>query len=233
MSGGCRFFVVYPLVRYAYRPGGLWLCRTCFAGVYIIGERHFIPQMKGIIFMRDTDAKLLAAAKLERAEGQSNAFEQILLRYEKLIHHIARRYFTNREDVLDAGQDAVIRIYKGLANVVIEEDGNLKAWICTVTANTCLDIVRKRRITTEELTDDRISASPTLPSAEESAVTNERVREILAAIAKLPDDHRMVLILRDMQGLSYEELAEALGLTLGTVKSRLSRARMALKRLLD
>ena len=183
--------------------------------------------------MRNTDAYLLAAAKRERGKGRDAAFEQILLRYEKLIHHIARRYFNNQEDVMDASQDAVIRIYKGLPNVVIEEDGSLKAWICTVTANTCLDIVRKRRVSTEELTDDIISTSPALPSAEESAMTNQRVRDILDAIAKLPDDHRMVLILRDMQGLTYEELAESLGLTLGTVKSRLSRARSALKKMLD
>jgi len=183
--------------------------------------------------MRETDANLLAAAKLERVEGYSDAFEQILLRYEKLIHHIARRYFNNQEDALDASQDAIIRIYKGLPNVILRENGNLKAWICTVTANTCLDIVRKRRVATEELTDTNISVSPTLPSAEESAMTNERVREILVAIAKLPEDHRIVLILRDMQGLTYDELSESLGLTLGTVKSRLSRARSALKKLLD
>jgi len=182
--------------------------------------------------MRETDASLLAAAKLERVEGYCDAFEQILLRYEKLIHHIARRYLNNHEDALDASQDAIIRIYKGLPNVIIRDDGTLKAWICTVTANTCLDIVRKKRIVADELTDDIISRSPTLPSAEESAIANERAREILTAIAKLPDDHRMVLILRDMQGLSYDELADALNLTLGTVKSRLSRARTALKRLL-
>ncbi|MCL2360829.1 MAG: RNA polymerase sigma factor [Defluviitaleaceae bacterium] len=182
--------------------------------------------------MRETDANLLAAAKQERSEGNSDAFEQILLRYEKLILHIARRYLNNPEDALDASQDAIIRIYRGLPNVIIPEDGSLKAWICTVTANTCLDIVRKRRIVADELTDDVISASPTLPSAEESAIANERAREILNAITKLPDDHRMVLILRDMQGLSYEELAEALDLTLGTVKSRLSRARSALKKML-
>ena len=183
--------------------------------------------------MHETDANLLTAAKIERAEGYSDAFEQILLRYEKLIHHIARRYFNNIDDTLDASQEAVIRIYKGLPNVIIREDGTLKAWICTVTANTCLDIVRKKRVQTEELTDDNMYSSPTLPSAEESAVTNERVREILAAIEKLPDDHRMILILRDMQGLTYEELAEVLNITLGTVKSRLSRARAALKSMLE
>jgi len=182
--------------------------------------------------MHETDANLLAAAKNEREKGRSDAFEQILLRYEKLIHHIARRYLSNSEDALDASQDAIIRVYKGLPNVVINEDGNLKAWICTVTANTCLDIVRKRRIIADELTDDIIAASPTLPSAEESAIANERANEMLTAIKSLPDDHRMVLILRDMQGLSYEELADALDLTLGTVKSRLNRARSALKKML-
>jgi len=182
--------------------------------------------------MRETDANLLAAAKLERIEGYSDAFEQILLRYEKLILHIARRYLNNQEDALDASQDAIIRIYKGLPNVILREGGNLKAWICTVTANTCLDIVRKRRVVAEELTEESAITSPNLPSAEDSAITNERVKEILEAIAKLPDDHRMVLILRDMQGLSYEELADALSLTLGTVKSRLSRARAALKKML-
>jgi len=185
------------------------------------------------IYMHETDANLLAAAKIERIEGYSDAFEQILLRYEKLIHHIARRYLKNTEDALDASQDAIIRIYKGLPNVSISEDGSLKAWICTVTANTCLDIVRKRRIVTDELTDDVISISPALPSAEESAIANERAREILEGITKLPDDHRMVLILRDMQGLSYDELAKSLNLTLGTVKSRLNRARTALKKILD
>ena len=183
--------------------------------------------------MHESDANLLTAAKIERAEGFSDAFEQILLRYEKLIHHITRRYFTNTEDALDASQEAIIRIYKGLPNVIIREDGSLKAWICTVTANTCLDAVRKKRVTTEELTDDNAYTSPTLPSAEESAMTNERVREILAAIAKLPDDHRMILILRDMQGLTYDELTEVLGISLGTVKSRLSRARAALKGMLE
>ena len=183
--------------------------------------------------MHETDANLLAAAKLERVEGHSDAFEQILLRYEKLIHHIARRYLVNPEDALDASQDAIIRVYKGLPNVIIREDGTLKAWICTVTANTCLDAVRKRRIVADELTDESLSKFPTLPSAEESAMANERAREIIAAIAKLPDDHRMVLILRDIQGLSYDELAAVLDISLGTVKSRLSRARSALKKMLD
>ena len=176
------------------------------------------------------DARLLAAAKLEISKGRSDAFEQILLKYEKLIYYIARRYFNNSDDAMDAGQDAAIKIYNGLPRVTIPEEGSLKAWICTVTARTCLDSLRKRRPQTTELTEEIVPS--TLPSAEETAAANERVQEILQAIKKLPDDQRMVLILRDMQGLSYDEIADALKINSGTVKSRLSRARAGLKKIL-
>ncbi|MCL2218068.1 MAG: sigma-70 family RNA polymerase sigma factor [Defluviitaleaceae bacterium] len=189
--------------------------------------------------MRETlqidDVKLLAAAQHELGAGNqhadSPAFEEIIRRYERLIYHVAYRYFNNSEDALDAAQDATIKIYNGLSRVVLPENGSLKAWICTVTARTCLDALRKRRPQTTELTETTPTAP--LPSAEESAEANERVQEVLAAIKKLPDDHRMVLILRDMQGLSYEELADALKITVGTVKSRLSRARAGVRKALN
>ena len=177
-----------------------------------------------------TDIELLAATKLEIPQGDDTAFEQILYRYERLIHHIARRYFPNAEDAFDACQEVAIKIYNGLLNVELPDEGNLKAWVCTVTARVCLDGVRKRRVATTEL-DETIKTSTT-PSAEESAFANERVREITQAINKLPNDHRIILILRDMQGLSYDELANALGITIGTIKSRLSRARLGLKKLI-
>ena len=179
-----------------------------------------------------SDAKLLAAAQEEiRLDKGDSAFEEILHKYERLIYHVARRYFSNTEDATDASQEAAIKIYNGLPRVTIAEDGSLKAWICTVTARTCLDALRKIRPQTTELTDEIAPGS--FPSAEESAVANERVQEILAAMNNLPNEHRMVLILRDMQGLSYDELAEALNITAGTVKSRLSRARAGLKKMLD
>jgi len=183
--------------------------------------------------MNPTDAQLLATAKLERTATPplETAFELILLRYEKLIHYIARRYFTSREDALDASQEAALKIYKGLPKVVIPEEGSLKPWICTVVARTCLDEIRKNRIATEELNEDIVRS--TLPSAEDIVTANERVQEILAAIKCLPEEYRMVIILRDMQGLSYEEVAQALELNIGTVKSRLARARNRLKKLVD
>lgn len=182
--------------------------------------------------MTQTDAQLLANAKAESMEipPASRAFEAVLLRYEKLIHYIARRYFSSYEDVLDASQDAALKIYNGLPKVELPEGGNLKAWVCTVVARTCLDIVRKQKITTTELNDEVLKSS--LPSAEDTVTASERANEILEAIKKLPEDYRMVIIMRDMQGLSYDEVAVALDINIGTVKSRLSRARAKLKGLI-
>ena len=183
--------------------------------------------------MAPTDAQLLAAAKLESSKTPplTGAFESILLRYEKLIHYIARRYFSSYDDALDASQDAALKIYNGLTRVTIPEDGSLKPWICTIIARTCLDAIRRNRLTTTELSEETIKS--TLPSAEETVTANERVNEILSAIKQLPEEYRMVIILRDMQGLSYEEIANTLGLNIGTIKSRLSRARTKLKDIID
>lgn len=183
-----------------------------------------------------TDAQLLAAAKLEKTmiPPSTDAFEQILLKYEKLIYYIARKYFTSNDDALDATQDASLKIYNGLGMVTIPEDGSLKSWICTVIARTCIDALRKNRIIPFDITEDAIAnALPTMPSAEEGAMAKNRTEEIQNAISTLPNDGKMVIILRDIQGLSYEEVAKALNINVGTVKSRLSRARASLKKILS
>lgn len=198
-----------------------------------------------------TDGALLAAFLIEKKNNKNranprpdapiSAFEQLLLRYEKLIYHVAYRYFANAEDAMDAAQEAVLRVYKGLDKVALREDGTLKNWICAVTAHVCLDELRKRRVTTEALpaegdaagADGYPAGRPAEPSAEDAAQANETVRELLAAIQKLPPHHRLLIILRDMQGLSYRELALATKVNEGTVKSRLSRARSALKKLVE
>jgi len=187
--------------------------------------------MRGKHSMAKSDVELLAVAQSEK---DPHAFEQILLRYEKLIYHIARRYFPNAEDAEDASQEAVIRIYKGLNTVTLEEPNLLKSWICTVTANACLDSLRKRRVETVALVvDEPRQVFAIAQSAEDAALARARVKDIMSAIYALPDDHRMVIILRDLQGLSYEALGEALKIGPGTVKSRLSRARAALKIMLE
>lgn len=175
------------------------------------------------------DTVLLAEAQRDSSSG--GAFEEILRRYQKLIYHVARRYFPNPDDAMDASQEAAIKIYNGIPRLTLPEGGNMKAWICTVTARVCLDALRKRRPQTSELTEETLLTP--LPSAEDNAAANERVQEMLTAIKNLPNDHRMIIILRDMQGLSYDDIAAALKITVGTVKSRLSRARLNLRKMLD
>jgi len=184
--------------------------------------------------MIPTDAQLLATAKVEitKKPPQTGAFEAILFRYEKLIHYIARRYFNNREDALDASQEASLKIYNGLSKVIISESDSLKPWICTVIARTCIDALRKNRITTMELTEEVIALPSSNETVEDTIVGRERVNEILEAMQLLSKEYRIVIILRDMQGLSYDEIADTLNMNVGTVKSRLSRARAALKKIL-
>lgn len=190
--------------------------------------------------MNDTDERLLAAAKQEIAAGRfaerHDAFEALLLRYEKLIWHIARRYFSRQEDAMDASQEAILKIYRFLPEVTLPTDGTLKNWICAVTANTCRDAWRRRH--TDEVLATEINpleevgmARMAYPSAEETAEARERVGEILQAVSRLPEEHRSLIILRDMTGLSYVELSEATGVPVNTIKSRLSRARASLRKM--
>jgi RNA polymerase sigma-70 factor (ECF subfamily) len=180
--------------------------------------------------MEKSDAFLISQMKNKAA--CETAFEEILQKYQRLIFHIARRYFKNHEDAMDASQDAAIKIFNGLPRVALNENGNLKAWICTITARTCLDTLRKKRPQTTELNEETFSALAPLPSAFDSAAANERTNEIISAINNLPNEHRIAIILRDIQGLSYDEISRALNVSLGTIKSRISRARANLQKTL-
>ena len=184
----------------------------------------------------DTDWQLLARAKIEYTlqPPPTGAFEAILLKYQRLIYYIANRYFSSKEDAQDASQEAALKIYNGLQRVDIEPEGSLKPWISTVITRTCIDFLRKNRIQTVELTDETgMKPATPSPTVEDIATNNERGEEILKALKALPHDTRMIIILRDIEGLSYEEVANAMELNIGTVKSRLSRARGQLKKLLE
>ena len=204
--------------------------RIGILGFFIIIAEGFVEDITNL-----SDASLLSLHKKEYGGGAAPAecksFDEVLRRYEKLVYHIARTYFQNAEDAKDAGQDVAIKIYNNLHRVAIADDGNLKAWIATVTARTCLDALRKKRPQTIELNADIYTNS--VESAEDAVVAKEKAEQILAAIKKLPGNHRMIIILRDMKGLSYDELAAALSINIGTVKSQLSRARAGLKKMLE
>ena len=181
--------------------------------------------------MMNLDDSLLQRA----ATGDMDAFEELILGYEKLIYNITYRMLGNAEDARDASQEVLIKIYKNLGKCTSIKA--FKSWVYTVANNTCIDEIRKRKnkpfeslnklIQTED-GDIQQQLPADDPTPEERFLEQER-REILQqAICQLSPEHRTLIVLRDIQGLHYEELANATGTSLGTVKSRLSRARTQL-----
>lgn len=171
-------------------------------------------------------------------KGDVDAFEKLISFYEKLIYNIAYRKLMNREDAQDAAQETIVKIYKNInkCNSTI----SFKSWICAITVNTCIDELRKRKNNMEYL-DEKVSAEDSEMvkqvksdevTPEEAMIKKELGAALSAAICELPEDHKNLIVLRDIQGLSYQELADACGISLGTVKSRLSRARENLKKIL-
>ena len=166
--------------------------------------------------------------------GEKAAVEELLGRYEGLVYNLTLRYFGDRPEAADAGQEAMIRIYRSLGR--FKGGSSFKTWVYRVVTNVCLDLLRrqKRRPSSlEELGGDERSFAPFPPAATDPAEATEReeLRAILLQIlGSLAAPYRFVLVLRDLEGLSYEEIASILGCPPGTVKSRLARARAALRR---
>ena len=179
-------------------------------------------------------------AVFEKAQrGDTAAFEDIVELHEKLVYSIAFRMLGSREDAADVTQDSFIRLFKNIRS--LEDAGHLKGWLCRVAHNICVDELRKRKIRpTESLDaahefDDGSIASRQMedsePGPEDVALMREDIRQLERAIAKLPDEYRVMIVMRDLGGLSYQEIADATQLEMGTVKSRLSRSRARLKEL--
>ena len=169
--------------------------------------------------------------QIERAQnGDKAAMEALLLSCEKRVYNIAYRYMGNEADAWDMAQEALIKIYKNLA--AFRAESTFASWVYRLTVNTCLDGLRKRK-KTPLLLDNTMEAA--LPACEDNdspeahALSLESRAHLQKAISALCADHKSVIILRDINGLSYEEVAECLGITMGTVKSRICRARQKLR----
>jgi len=162
-------------------------------------------------------------------KGDKEAFGQVIYPYERLIYNIAYKYMGNAEDAGDVAQESLLKIYLNIKSCRSME--TFKAWAAKITVNTALDALRKRAGKFVEITEDY--AAPETDRPEHIAVKNEDIRLIKDSIKALSPEHRMLIILRDLEGFSYEELAQAAGIALGTVKSRLSRARFALREQID
>lgn len=169
---------------------------------------------------------------IERVKnGDSGAFELLVLETQNDVYAVAFKLLGNAEDALDASQDAYIRAFTGISK--FREDSKFSVWMYRITYNICLDRLRKlRRQPTVSL--ERDEEEPELqipdlsPSPEERIVSREAKELVREGLELLPPKLKSVLILREISGLSYAEIAKATGLREGTVKSRINRARASL-----
>lgn len=171
--------------------------------------------------------------------GDIEAFEEMLTMYQKLIYNICYRMFNNKEDAEDLTQDVFVKVYNKINS--FNEKTSFKSWICTIATNTCIDELRKRKNkTTVSIdknieTDDgelKIDVVSNEKTPEEAVVKNEEAHMLENALLELNIEDREIIVLRDIQGLSYDEISEIKNIKLGTVKSKLARARLKLQKIL-
>jgi RNA polymerase sigma-70 factor (ECF subfamily) len=163
--------------------------------------------------------------------GDRQAFEELLDAYETRVYRLALRFTGNIPDAEDVTQDVFLGVYKGLAH--FRGDAALGTWIYRVAMNHCLEYRRKRRLESipydEELT---LTSSDWRDDPEQSADKQELSERVEAALKCLSPQHRDVIVLHELQGLTYQEVAATLNVPVGTVKSRLSNAFRRLRDLL-
>ena len=168
-------------------------------------------------------------------EGNRHAFNILIEEYQNKVINIAYGMLSDTEDAMDASQEVFINVYKSIGN--FKENSSLSTWIYRICANVCKDFLRKRMRSAKTVSifsskeDEEIIEIP-----DESASPHERFEElelkdqIKEAMDELSEEFRTVLVLCDIEGLSYDKIAEILKCPAGTVKSRINRARSALRK---
>lgn len=167
--------------------------------------------------------------------GGTDAFEEIVLKYQDRIYNLCRHMLGNAHDAEDAAQDAFIKAYQNLKD--FRPESSLYTWLYRIAVNTCIDYKRKpffeslfrRSNEGDEIMIEQASAGPSPERLYESKQLGLALRQSLKALSpKL----RAVIVLKEVEGLSYEEISDVLDISMGTVKSRISRAREELRALM-
>lgn len=161
--------------------------------------------------------------------GDKHAFEDLIVRYERRVWAICLRMCGNPDDARDASQDTFVTALRAIGG--FRGEAALSTWLHRIAVNASLDVIRKRgRAPTpvEEVPE----STDTALGPDDEAIRADRSAAVHRALAKLSVEHRTVIVLHDLQGMQYPDVAATLDVPVGTVKSRLHRARMDLARLL-
>ena len=168
---------------------------------------------------------------INRFKGDDvSGFEELVRKYQDRIYNLCRYMIQDTHDAEDAAQDVFVKAYRSLKD--FKPDSSLYTWLYRIAVNTCLDYKKKSR--PEQSEDESLidELASTEPSPEQRYQSKEIGQAIQLALQKLPEHLRAAIVLKEIEDLSYDEIAEVLHTSAGTVKSRISRAREELRQLL-
>lgn len=165
--------------------------------------------------------------------GDANAFEELVLKYEKTVYNLALRMVGDRDDAFDMTQEAFIKAYGSLSS--FRGDSKFSVWIYRIATNVCLDFLRsksRKQQVSLTVSDDDEDAQLDIPDPkadpEQQLMQKISMQSVEEGLKTLPDKQRQILVMRELGGMSYAEIGAALSLEEGTVKSRIFRARKRL-----
>lgn len=184
----------------------------------------------------DADALLIA----ECQAGSKDAFDRLITKYQRRVYTFAYRLTGNAEDAADVAADTFVRLYTSLGS--FKGHSSFVTWLYRVVTNIYLDSRKRKRVRQTQSLDEVIDLEESTvqrqydddsPTPHEIAEQRERTAALQQAISSLPEFQRVMIVMYHVDGMAYEEIAEALQLPIGTVKSRLNRARLALRKKLE
>jgi RNA polymerase sigma-70 factor (ECF subfamily) len=181
--------------------------------------------------VRDPDADLAARHR----DGDMRVFDEVYARFSGMVYGLALRLSGNPPEAEDLTQEVFLRVYRHLSG--FRGGSSLKTWVYRVAFNQCRSRLGRSRPATQALFEDGNEEATELRDLsrgpEESALAADTSRRVAAALARLPLVFREAVVLRDLEGLAYEEIAAAVGVRVGTVRSRIARGREHLRQLLE
>ncbi len=190
------------------------------------------PRVSDEIFGGPELAALISQAQL----GDIAAFERLMAMYQRKILSFSRAFVSDPELASDVAQDAMLRIYRSLGGFRFQS--SLQTWMFRIVRNIVLDHAKSRRSKERkreqplDITPERDMGATADRNPEAELLAHERKSQLWSALNEIPESYRSVLVLADIQGMSYEEVAAVVDTPVGTVKSRLNRGREALRALL-
>ncbi len=174
----------------------------------------------------------------ECKKGNREAFDKLVLQYQDMVVNFAYSMLSNREDAYDAAQEIFIKVYKNITT--FEEKSAFTTWLFRISSNVCKDILRKRQIRSNSVSldsgdfdDEGFEIEDSRYTPEAAIEQSEKQQLVRKALSEIKTEYREIIVYCDLEERSYEEASKILGCPIGTIKSRLSRARIALKNKLE